>query len=70
MSGISGITVMNLSYLNYKLISLKNKWKYLSFSLVIGGISIWDQFLYLYVSEENFNFISFIERISIFLLVF
>ena len=66
MSGISGITVMNLSYLNYKLISLKNKWKYLSFSLVIGGISIWDQFLYLYVSEENFNFISFIERISIF----
>jgi len=66
MSGISGVIVMNLSYLNYKLISLKNKWKYLAFSLVIGGISIWDQFLYLHVSEENFNFISFIERISIF----
>lgn len=66
MSVTSGVTVMNLSYLNYKLISLKNKWKYLSFSLVIGGISIWDQFLYLYVSEENFKFISFIERISIF----
>lgn len=65
ISATSGITIMNLSYLNYKLISLKSKWKYLSFSLIIGVINTWDEFLYLYVSEENFKIIPFIE-ISIF----
>ncbi|WP_342276856.1 hypothetical protein [Spiroplasma endosymbiont of Nebria brevicollis] len=60
----TGLTMSNLSYLNYKIINLTSKWKYLSFLGVSTVISTWRNYLNLYVSEKDFDLTTFAEAIA------
>ncbi|WP_308149888.1 hypothetical protein [Spiroplasma sp. AdecLV25b] len=61
----SGLTMINLSYLNYKIINLISNWKYLSFLGVSTVMGAWKNYLNLYVSENEFDWITFAKGIGV-----
>ncbi|WP_375317910.1 hypothetical protein [Spiroplasma endosymbiont of Virgichneumon dumeticola] len=61
----SGLTMINLSYLNYKIINLISNWKYLSFLVVSTVMGAWKNYLNLYVSENEFDWITFAKGIGV-----
>lgn len=65
MATITGFTMTNLSYLNYKIIHSKSKWKYLLFPAICIPISIWENYLDLYVSENDFYLNTFIKNVGL-----